>query len=436
MHTRTRLTVSLIPWILAAVAVPLGAACSESRADAHAEKVEAAPAQDVAPAQDAGLAPCQAELLDLAYDAASAFPLDPHVKNRSRAQEAVVAACLELDQPQRALRYAAGIANWRRGKCLADIAYHLARRDPKADVQAYLDEAERIAGDAPRDDGTATGDSIEGTQEWRRDRVRAAIARTYILLGKDERAARVALGVVDSEVGAIHGEKARHGAPESFEEQIRELDALVATGSFDPQRAALNAYVELFQRNYDDVARRQLVEEKIPLAWAKLPLDVRVQAELQLAAHAIARADSPKATAILDEAQRMLDAVKWDAEFHVPLVARLATARYRAGDRERARTQADSALAAYARDRLNIVNMYRAGVLRPLAEAYAAMGDAAQARQVYADALEEGVLNPNSRPRAEDLATTATSMAVHGVEPDLALRTRMQAIRSKLGAPW
>ena len=36
---------------------------------------------------DAPLAPLQSELLDLAYDAASAFPLEPHAKNRARAQE-------------------------------------------------------------------------------------------------------------------------------------------------------------------------------------------------------------------------------------------------------------------------------------------------------------------------------------------------------------
>jgi tetratricopeptide (TPR) repeat protein len=436
MHTRSRLPVHLAPWLLAVGALSLGAACSDSQAESHGEKPATTAARGTPLAPDVDLAPYQAELLELAYASASAFPLNPHVKNRSRAQEAVVAACLELDQPQRALRYSEGIANWRRGKCLADIAYHLAQRDPKADVQKYLDQAEKIAGDAPRDDGNAPSDSVEGSQEWRRDRVRAAIARTYILLGQEERAARVGLGVVDSEVGAIHGEKAEHGAPETFEEQIRALDTLVATGSFDPQRAALDSYVRLFDRHYGDVPRRQIVEEKIPLAWAKLPLDVRIRTELQLAGHAIAHQDSPKALTILDETQLMLDGVKWDAEFHVPLVAKLAATRFRAGDRERARSQADAALAAYEEGRAGIVNMYRAGVLRPLAEAYKEMGDVAKAREVYAKAFEEGVLNPNSRPRAEDLVATATSMAVRGVEPDAALGARMKEIRSKLGDPW
>ena len=45
-------------------------------------------------------------------------------------------------------------------------------------------------------------------------------------------------------------------------------------------------------------------------------------------------------------------------------------------------------------------------------------------------------LNPNSRPRADDVCATCISMAVHGIEPDAELRARLEQIVKELGAPW
>ena len=64
------------------------------------------------------------------------------------------------------------------------------------------------------------------------------------------------------------------------------------------------------------------------------------------------------------------------------------------------------------------------------------MGDTATALSAYKRAVEEGVENPNSRPRAEDLSATCLSMAVHGVEPDAVLWTRIRQINDGLGDPW
>jgi hypothetical protein len=64
------------------------------------------------------------------------------------------------------------------------------------------------------------------------------------------------------------------------------------------------------------------------------------------------------------------------------------------------------------------------------------MGDGAAAVAVYKRCVEEGVANPNSRPRADDLAATCCSMALHGVEPDAALWSRLIQVEGKLGDPW
>jgi tetratricopeptide (TPR) repeat protein len=171
-------------------------------------------------------------------------------------------------------------------------------------------------------------------------------------------------------------------------------------------------------------------------AWQTLPLTVRIESLMTLANAALAHDDKTKAIALLDEARPFLDDYDWSARLRLPLDARLAAIRHRAGDTERARSEADAALALYEAERSIITNIYRAGVLRPLAEAYFEMGDAATARAIYARALEEGVVNPNSRPRAEDLSDTCCSMARTGLEPDERMWDRIREIKKGLSHPW
>lgn len=432
MHTRFHIASRLSLLTFVAALIPFAASCSDSHAGiAEAPKLASAPTQ-----VDASIEPYRMELLDLAFEAVSAFPVHPHIKNRSRAQEAVVLACLELDQTERALRQIERIDNWRRGKCYADLAYHEAQQGRMADVQKYLDLAQRISDGAAVEAPESPSDSMEGPQAWRRDRIRTSIARTYMLLGQEAQAAAVAEGAEASELGRVHVEKTKLTTPADFEAQIGALDALVGTGAFEQLNAALQSYSTLFDRFYDDAERRALVEEKIDVAWAKLPIGVRIGVLVELAGHALAHHDSPKALELVDAGRTLLDSTRPDVESHTPLRAQLAALRFRSGDQAGARAEADAALAAYDAGRETVVNMYRAGVLRPLAEAYHALGDDEKSRSVYAQVLEEGVLNPNSRPRAEDLAATATSMAVNGVEPDAALMARLKSIRAGLGDPW
>ena len=75
-------------------------------------------------------------------------------------------------------------------------------------------------------------------------------------------------------------------------------------------------------------------------------------------------------------------------------------------------------------------------VLRPVAEAWMALGDEAAARRTYVLALEEGAANPNARPRAQDLSATLASMARYDVRPDESMTRRIREIREGLGDPW
>ena len=101
--------------------------------------------------QDKPLAAYQNELFDLAFETATMIPIVPHIKDRSKAQEAAVTLCFKLDQPQRALRYIEKIGNWRRGSGYADYAFYCAQHGVTNEVQHYLDFAEQIATIADQD---------------------------------------------------------------------------------------------------------------------------------------------------------------------------------------------------------------------------------------------------------------------------------------------
>jgi hypothetical protein len=419
-------------WVFALLLVGAGAGLAlmtSSASSAHqgAEK----PAAVVHPLEDKPLAAWRTELLDLAFSSASAIPATPHIKDRSRAQEAVVDTCLRLDLPQRALGYIEKIDNWRRGAGYADLAFWCAQHGHEGDVQRYLDLAEAIAEHPEK-----LSSQYESDQSWRRDRIRATIARTHVWLGQTEAAAKFEAGMVDSEAGKLSAMKAARSDANAFDEQLHAVDAVVAKGEFDQVRNALEACAQLVTRFYADADRRSRAEEKIKSSWKRLPPQVQLDLTMELAGFALDHDDQLHALALVKDAQVILDGTQWIAEQKIPLISRLAGLRHRAGDPTAARREVDAALALFDAERAKIVNIYRAGVLRSLAETYESMGDNGAALSVYKRAIEEGVDNKNSRPRAEDLSATCASMAVNAAEPDASLRARQLAIRTGLAQPW
>ena len=81
-----------------------------------------------------------------------------------------------------------------------------------------------------------------------------------------------------------------------------------------------------------------------------------------------------------------------------------------------------------------IIDIYRARAIIPLARAYHTIGDPETALTIYKQAVEAGMVNPNKRPRAEDLSSICCSMAQDGIQPDAELWARMQQILKELGS--
>jgi len=390
----------LTPLLVLSAALPSPAALALPGPQAAAVPAVAAPVLS-----DAPLEPFRAELLELAFETADLYPLHPFVKDHARAVESVAGACFELDQPRRALRCIEAITNWRRGAGYAGYAFYCAERGARGEVEGYIDRALEVA---------RTSEDAQ-LQEWRAERIVAQVERTRALLEGNAPAAEA--GPVDAQ---------------TFARRLGELAELVAAGDFEQSRAALEGYLELYGRCFEDEGRCRRLEREMALAWKRLPVPVQVGARLRLAGLAAERGAGPRTLAQVEQVEQLFEDFRWEAEQQAPILAHLATLRWRVEDRAGARAQLEAAVVLYFEHQGEIEPAYRAGVLRPLAEAHGAMGEAGKERELYRRAVEEGAVNTNLMPRIDNLVATCNSMARQGFEPDAALWARMRAIRAEI----
>jgi hypothetical protein len=202
--------------------------------------------------KDATLSPAAERALDAAFRAASAFPTDPHARNRARAQYDVARACLELELPNRALKYGARIDDWRKGLVLAECALFLAERGAADDVKRLSAEAERAA--------TAESNDPD-SQEWRADRVRATLAAAAHALKSGAATTTAAeKDLVASERPTVVAARAARATPETFDATLAELVAIGSDGGFDNARATVAGCVELFDVHFARVDLRDRAE--------------------------------------------------------------------------------------------------------------------------------------------------------------------------------
>jgi tetratricopeptide (TPR) repeat protein len=276
----------------------------------------------------------------------------------------------------------------------------------------------------------------EDTQDWQRGRVRGKLARAWLMLGNEAAAASYSTNLDPAEAKAVADQRVRQAALTNFEAQLQAVIGPLNSGNFEQIKAGLETAELLYAAVYAEADKRTQVDAAMRKGWEKMPLDLRIQALLGMATAAVDHADKGTARTLLDEARADIDRAKWLLEHRLPVEARWSTVLGKAGDTDGATQRLAQAMELYERERANTVNIYRAGALRPVAEAYAQLGQPAQALVLYQRALEEGMENPNSRPRLDDLAATVISMAVQGVQPSADTRTRIQSIAAQLGDPW
>ncbi len=390
----------------------LGLGCQPQAADEHHYALK-----------NRSLETYQDQLLAIAFASATALPLDPHIKNRARAQETVVETCFKLDQNLRAYRYIQQIPNWRAGVGHAKIASILAQSGaPTEIVEPYLTEALMVAHKA---------------DDWRKDRIKVKVAQVQNQLGLQEASSILLEEVTETaESSKMIQSEAQNCSSDEFETLMNTLGQQIGTGNFDLMSNALQAYVTLIDRFYDNPTQREQLVEALTTGWDTSPYTLRLELLEKMVQSALDHHDPVQAQQWTDEALAMTQNSQWPLRYLIPIKARLAKLCVKAGDIEQAQQQIQAGLDQFEREKQKIIDIDRAGLLRSLAEAMQSTGDSNEALELYRRTVEAGVENPNSRPRAMDLSATCCSMAISQVKPDEALWQRIHEIHDGLGDPW
>lgn len=383
------------------------------------------------PLVDASVTPTRTRLLDLAFQAAALLPDNPHIRNRERNQGEVVDACLALDLPVRVHEVAQAMSTWRQGNALAALACYAARHGAEPEAERLIELARKNA------EGVARKSEEEGkSQGWQRDRIFVRIAEAYELLGKREQAEHFTSSASAEERGKLASLRAKSADESTFAAQLAEFDAALATSAFEAVESALRACSELYGRFYADAEKRAKIEERFASSRKNVPLQVQIELTLGLARIAAAAGDETRALHFVDDARAIFDGVAWEPQDYVAIGASIAAARSRAGARDAARVELDAFAARYDQERNRIVDIERAKAQRALAEAFGEFGLEELRALHYARAVEEGNVNPNGRPRIDDLVATCCSMARTGFAPSAELLARIEAVKAGLKAPW
>lgn len=276
----------------------------------------------------------------------------------------------------------------------------------------------------------------EETEDWRRDRLRVKIAQVYAWMGDTDTANEFEEGVIEAETSKVERILAIRLEDDHLDSLVESIQLTLQSTSIDVVQNSLQSLKLIYLRVIEDTDQEEQIAEMIRANWGKLLLFQRIQLIHDLVGGVLELGKLTLASDWLAEAQLLIDSAKWPIEYYTPILAKQVELRYRAGDRIQARADADAILVHYKEYRETVVDIWRAGALRPLAETYSAMGNVEESLAIFQLMIEEGMVNPNSRPRAEDLSSTCLSMALVAIEPTKEMWMRIRKIHQELDHPW
>lgn len=354
----------------------------------------------------------QRDLLELAWFGVSKMPLNPHIKNRSRAQMKIVDAALTLKQPRLAESWLQDIANWQRCLGYASVAAFYAENNQSdlADEALAKSEAMLTMAEGIRDGdvvATTVNPLIDSLTDWRYQSAKAKAVEVRDALN----AAR----------------------PESTMDGLR---TMASSENFEIIHAAQLEMIELADRDYASLSLSEWIQAELEPGLEKMPVFLKLDVLGKLAGVCIGHEDSANALSLAERLDAMIEKAGLPPRLHIPEKARVIALRCEAGSRDAALEQLDSLLQFYNTRQEFIVNIERAQLLCTLAETYNQFGSTAKALELYGLAVDAGQINPNSRPQADDLCRICCSMALHRVEPSAGLLQKLEKMKNELGSPW
>ncbi len=370
----------------------------------------------------------QLKLLDMAFSGVSKMPVKPHIKNRSRSQQQVVEAALELGRPEQAERYIRHIQNWQHWMGCANLAFfyaqhgrrHLARKSLRY-AEAALEMSERLrSGSIVTTGPNPLIDSLKG---WRFRQVKARVDETHWLLSLTPLANAVG-GMADRQV-------------QDWGASMSVLRTIPRHIGFEVMAETLAGMAKLADECCAAADIGRLLEIDILPRMERTPIFFQIDVLNSLAEICVRRGDNQRAMEIVACTESLINHQLLAPRFFISETAKLIVLRFKVAVKSQAATRDIDHLMEYYRDKRGvIVNIDRASLVCRMAEIYHLIGMKDTALDIYSQAIDEAMVNPNSRPRSQDICSICCSLALNNVKPSDALLVKLEKAISQLGSPW
>ncbi|MDF7823130.1 hypothetical protein P4B35_03840 [Pontiellaceae bacterium B12227] len=382
-----------------------------------------------------------AKLLNLTFSGVSKLPLDPHIKNRSRLQLKLTECALAQGEADLALEYAEQIENWQRLVAFNLIAQFYIDSDQPGlgDPLIRRVENDLLQNAAYHDPALIVKPNnalMESLTDWRLEKVQAQLIDLQVQRGAIADFEDLENRVGDAEAARLRSAVAVQQAHDDFDSAIIALDIICANPNIEVVNSGILGLLNLYRDNKTHPERREQIAPRIESALPKLPVVWQFEVLMMYAAIYLDEARFSEAQRLLIRVDSMLSGIDYQPRYIIPIRCRLAAALHEAGLKETAWQQITDQLALYESKRDWIVNIDRAGLLCAVAEANFICGDEKQAEQLWIRAVSEGLVNPNSRPRAEALCDITCSVLSVNPNPGVLLFRELEEMNNQLGNPW
>ena len=250
--------------------------------------------------------------------------------------------------------------------------------------------------------------------------IRLKLARAHAALGSKAEARAMSAAISDVSTDAVDETWAQATASRAADMPLAEarkeferLDQafLGNTDSLGNQFSSLILLAQMHDVHFAAGELRASIEDRLLTTYNKLPPELRLKAGAMLVDNCLEHGDEAAAKKLVEAMMEVYRSATWSPRYGIPQLAKIIQKRVAVGDVDRARAELTKLQEQYYAQREQIANMWRAETLRPVAITWHRLGDADQAMGLLEIALEEGMENPNARPRCFDLVETCADMA-------------------------
>lgn len=388
------------------------------------------------------LSPDQRKLITKAADALLLLPDMPHERNRNRELGTLVELLIASNDLQRAEHYRKQLTNWRAAQLEVSAATKYVQSGNSERAEELVAEVESIANTViGMKAGTivATGehaDYLERYDDYRLDRIKVALAAYYWAKGDKASAKQWSENVLPAEQAPFIKMQAEALAEDDYEGALAINETLARGETFEGKKLAIDGMVQLFGLYYAEEQKRQALRTLIDELSPPMPVMFRIEWLHHMAIAAFGQGDEEAAEQFYHEASVLIANSEFRPKLFFPMKASNIITAYRLNYQDDALEAAGLLFEKYKESEQRIVDINRADALCPIGEAYAYMKQEDSAEQVYLYALDQAVINPNSRPRLEDLNLIVISLIEYDVSLTPGLHEKIDGLVSSLGSPW